>query len=121
MIKNYHDLIVWQKANHLANRIFDATQAFPKEYLFDLTNQLRRAALYVPTNIAEGCASFHNKELLQFLNIAWRSQSETSYLLEFAVGRGLIGSGEMVEACNEIGRMLNALIASLHRPKESAR
>ena len=117
MIKDYRELIVWQKADDLAHRVFDATQTFPKEYLFDLTNQLRRAALSVPTNIAEGCASSHNRELVQFINIARRSQSETRYLLEFAKRRGLISGAEMSDICDEIGKMLNALMASLRRSR----
>lgn len=52
MIENYKDLIVWQRADQLAFRVFDLTEGFPRAYLYDLTNQLRRAALSVPTNIA---------------------------------------------------------------------
>jgi len=115
MIKGYHQLIVWQKADELAHRVFDLTEGFPKEYSYDLVNQLRRAALSIPTNIAEGCATLHNKELIQFLNIARRSQSETRYLLEFALRRNLMNSDVIIGSCDEIGKMLNSLIASLRR------
>lgn len=117
MIKDYHQLIVWQKADDLAHRVFDMTEGFPREYLYDLSNQLRRAALSVPTNLAEGCATLYNKELLQFLNIARRSQSETRYLLEFALKRNLIPDNQMIESCDEIGKLLNGLIASVRRSR----
>ena len=84
MIKSFRDLDVWQKAHRLAQEVFRLTDTFPKKYLFDLTAQLRRAALSVPTNIAEGCAASYSKELVQFLNIAKRSVSEVQYLLLFA-------------------------------------
>jgi four helix bundle protein len=94
MITSYEDLNVWQSAGDLAQRIFDLTERFPKAYLYDLTSQLRRAALSIPTNIAEGCASFHSKEFLQYLNIARRSLSETQYLLGFACRRSLLTQNE---------------------------
>jgi four helix bundle protein len=61
MIENYEDLVVWQRADQLAFRVFDLSDGFPRAYVYDLTSQLRRAALSVPTNIAEGCASPHTK------------------------------------------------------------
>ena len=64
-IKSYRDLVVWQKADDLAFKIYKLTDSFPKKYLYDLTNQLRRAALSVPTNIAEGCGSNHSGELIK--------------------------------------------------------
>lgn len=57
MIQNYKDLVVWQRADQLAFRVFDLSEGFLRAYVYDLTSQLRRAALSVPTNIAEGCAS----------------------------------------------------------------
>ena len=116
MIENYKDLIVWQRADQLASRVFDLTEKFPRSYLYDLTNQLRRAALSVPTNLAEGCASAHTKELLQFINVSRRSLSETSYLLDFAFRRGLMKAEQMKEVeslCDETGRMLTSLDKSL--------
>ena len=116
MIENYKDLIVWQRADQLASRVFDLTEKFPRSYLYDLTNQLRRAALSVPTNLAEGCASAHTKELLQFINVSRRSLSETSYLLDFAFRRDLMKAEQMKEVeslCDETGRMLTSLDKSL--------
>ena len=67
MVKHFSELMVWQRADELAHQIFDLTETFPKRYLFDLTSQLRRAALSVPANIVEGSAASHTKELLQFI------------------------------------------------------
>ena len=94
MIKNFRELEVWKKADALAHRIFDLSETFPRSYLFDLTTQLRRAALSSPTNLAEGSATTHTKELLQFINISRRSTSETQYLVEFAHRRTLLKTAE---------------------------
>ena len=123
MITSYKQLKVWQEADRLAHKVFDLTEKFPKTYLFDLTSQLRRAALSVPTNIAEGCASFHTKEFLQFLNVARRSLSETRYLLEFAFRRKLVEQDHLAEldALGEsVAKMLNALIRSLRAKHRSS-
>ena len=122
MITSYKQLNVRQEADKLAGEVFDLTERFPRTYLFDLTSQLRRAALSVPTNIAEGCASFHTKEFLQFLNIARRSLNETRYLLDFACRRKLMEQARLAafEALGEsIAKMLNALVRSL-RTKTSS-
>ena len=116
--KKYRDLVAWQKANELAFRIFELTDAFPAKYAYDLTNQLRRAALSIPTNLAEGCASPHTKELLQFINIANRSLSETQCLLEFAAGLHLIktdDSQSLDGLCDEISKMLRSLTTSIKK------
>ena len=120
MVENYKDLIVWQRADQLACRVFDLSEQFPRSYLYDLTTQLRRAVLSVPTNIAEGCASSHTKELLQFINVSRRSLSETRYLLDFAFRRGLIKPEQMKEVeslSNETGKMLTSLDKSLRSKK----
>ena len=121
-IQSYRELTVWQKADELAVRVYAITSKFPREYLCDLTSQLRRAALSIPTNLAEGCASPHSGELLQFINIAKRSLSETQYLLEFANKIGLINSADvsvMDQNCLEIERMLKALNLSITKKKNS--
>ena len=120
MITSFKELKVWQRADELAFKVFDLTDAFPKAYLFDLTSQLRRAVLSVPTNIAEGCASFHSGEFLQFLNVSRRSLSETQYLLYFACRRKLIKQSELSELnslSEEISKMLNGLAKSIRQKK----
>jgi four helix bundle protein len=120
MITSYRELNVWQKADDLAYRIYDLTEKYPKAYQYNLTDQLRRAALSIPTNIAEGCASVHSKEFLQYLNIARRSLSETEYLLHFSDRRGLVPTEEMNELRQLIvliSKMINGLIKSIKNKK----
>jgi len=119
-IQSYKELKVWQKADELAVRVYRLSSKFPREYLYDLTSQLRRAALSVPTNLAEGCASPHSGELLQFINVASRSLSETRYLLEFAHKIDLKKSADIAELddiCLEISRMLKSLNMSIKLKK----
>jgi four helix bundle protein len=123
MIKSYKDLNVWRKADELAGFVFDITEEFPKTYLFNLTDQLRRSALSIPTNIAEGCASFHSKELLQFLNVARRSLSETLYLVSFARKRNLITQEQMNlldGTIEDIGKMINGLAKSIRNKNSTS-
>ncbi len=118
MVRSFRDLEVWRKAHTLAAKIFDCTEQFPKSYLYDLTTQIRRAALSIPTNIAEGCATTHTRELPQFVNIARRSVSETQHLLFFAFERRLLTKETHLElklAYDEVGRMLSGLTNSLKR------
>ena len=121
MIKSFRDLNAWRKADALAHHVFDLTKEFPREYLRDLTSQLRRASLSVPTNLAEGCATAHTNELLQFVNIARRSASETQYLLLFASQRGLISGQQLdslISGYEEVQRILQGLISSLKRSRK---
>lgn len=80
--KGYKKLKIWEKAHKLAIEIYRVSKAFPKEELYGLTSQIRRAGFSVPLNIVEGHASNSRKEFLNFLNIANRSLVETEYLLE---------------------------------------
>jgi four helix bundle protein len=81
-IQSFQDLQVWQKAMLLAERVYRLTKGFPREELFGLTNQMRRAAASIPANIAEGWARRGTKEFLQFLNIAAGSLRELeTYIL----------------------------------------
>jgi four helix bundle protein len=118
MVKHFKDLVVWEKADELAHRVFDLTESFPRRH-WDVATQLRRAALSVPTNIAEGSASPHTRELLQFLNIARRSLRETQYLLLFCLRRELITVTQhdtLHENYEQLFRMMNALARSLKTP-----
>jgi four helix bundle protein len=118
MITSFKELKVWERADDLAFRVFDLAGTFPRKYLYDMTNQLRRAALSIPSNIAEGCASFHSGEFLQFLNISRRSLSETQYLLHFALRRGIIKESQLSELetiIEEISKTLNSLAKSIRK------
>ena len=76
-VKSYRQLIVWQKAMELVKYIYDLTKKFPKEELYGLTSQIRRAAVSVPSNIAEGQGRDSTKEFLHHLSIAYGSLMET--------------------------------------------
>ena len=76
MKRKHHDLHVWQESMALTKEIYTATGHFPREEIYALTNQMRRAAVSIPSNIAEGAARTSNKEFLQFLSIARGSLSE---------------------------------------------
>ena len=80
--KGYRKLKVWEKAHNFAVEIYKISKSFPREELYGLTSQIRRASFSVPVNIVEGNASNSRKEFLNFLNIANRSLVETEYLLE---------------------------------------
>ena len=83
-IKSYKKFVAWQNAHALAVKIYEVSKFFPKDKLYGMTSQLRRAALSVPTNIVEGTGRQGQKELKNFLNIALGSLAEVEYLLEFA-------------------------------------
>jgi len=79
-MQNFKDLIVWQKAHENALLIYSSTKGFPKEELFGITSQIRRAAVSIPTNVAEGCGKFTKKDFANFLQIAFGSSQEVEYL-----------------------------------------
>jgi four helix bundle protein len=80
-MKDFRQLKVWEKAHQLALAIYKATKEFPKEELYGLTSQIRRANISIPTNIAEGCGRNTDAEFARFLQIAMGSASETEYQL----------------------------------------
>jgi four helix bundle protein len=116
METGYRKLKVWQKADELACRVYRETRTFPKEELFGITSQLRRAVLSVPLNIVEGMGRQNKKELRQFVNIALGSLAATEYLLDFSHRLGYIKEQiyrETEAIRNETGRMLWAFHKSL--------
>ncbi len=111
--KGYRKLKVWVKAHQLALEIYKTSKSFPKEELYGLSSQIRRAAFSVPLNIVEGQASVSNREFHQFLNIANRSLVETEYLLETLQELEILSAGDYArldDMRNEIGLMLHALM-----------
>ncbi len=114
--KGYRKLKVWEKAHALAVEIYKQTRCFPKEELYGLTSQIRRASFSVPTNIVEGHASVSKKEFLQFLNIANRSLVEVEYLLEVVFELNFLSKerhSELEESRREVGAMLTAFVKSV--------
>ncbi len=80
-MQNYKDLKVWEKGHLFTLKVYDVTKLFPKEEIYSLTNQIRRAASSIPANIAEGCGKNSQNEFAHFLNIALGSANEAEYFL----------------------------------------
>ena len=83
-IRSFRDLIVWQKSLELVTMMYEITQGFPKEELYGLTSQLRRSAVSIPSNIAEGKCRKNKKDYIRFLNIAYASGAELETQIEVA-------------------------------------
>jgi len=120
MINSYQDLEVWKKAMGLVTDIYKITQTFPKEELYGLTNQLRRASVSVPANIAEGWGRGTTKGYIQFLRIARGSLLEVETLMTISHNLGYVNAQDLQEQILqkiiEISKMINALINSLKHP-----
>jgi len=113
---NYKELKVWQKARELVKFTYRLTKKYPKEEIYTLTSQVRRAVVSIPSNIAEGAGHSSKKEFSRFLEIAYASTCELdtqiilSYDLDFIHLDELNTSASYIE---EIQKMLNGLIKSL--------
>ncbi len=115
-IQSYKDLLVWQKAMKLSVSCYELTKAFPKEELYGMASQIRRASVSIPANIAEGHGREHTRSFVQFLRIAQGSLKELETHLLLAEQVQLVHADALVSAysmTDEIGRMLRALIRSL--------
>lgn len=120
MVKSFRDLIVWQKSYQLCLLVYKATRDFPKNEEFGLTSQLRRSAVSVPSNIAEGYNRKNRKEYIQFLYIAHGSLGElqTQILIVYDIGYCPEPKfREMYDLSDEVGKMLRGLIDSLGSPR----
>lgn len=120
MIHSYKDLVVWQKALQLVKGVYLTTKKFPKEELYGLVMQMRRAAVSIISNIAEGHSRGHLLEYIQFLKIAYGSCAELEAQLLVSKELGFIEITPfnlLVKQTEEIMRMLNGLIAKLKQSK----
>ncbi len=116
MAQHYKDLVVWQKAMDLVTDVYKVTDTFPKREVYSLTDQIRRAAVSVPSNIAEGQAHYSHREFLHFLRHSAGSLAELETQLLIAERLGYIDhppTAALLEKVHEVGRILNGLIASL--------
>lgn len=117
MIKSYQQLIVWQKSIELVIEVYKITSLFPREELYGITSQMRRAAVAIPSNIAEGFSRKYTKEYSQFLRIAFSSgaELETQIIitkkLELAKIEDFVKTGQLLD---EVLKMLNKMSASLN-------
>ena len=116
MAGSYRDLVAWQKGLDLVVEIYRITEGFPKSEIYGLTSQLRRAAVSVPSNIAEGQAHFSKQEFRHFLRHSRGSLAEVETQLLIAHRLSYMGqppTDKLLNSVSEIGRILNGLIASL--------
>ncbi len=117
MIQSFRDLTVWQKAIALTERVYSTTEALPRSETYGLTSQMRRAAVSIPSNIAEGKA-IGGRGYLRHLRIALGSEAELQTQIELAVRLRLLGRSEadkLLSETSEVGRMLSSLLKSLLR------
>ena len=117
-MRPHEKLDVWKRSIDLVVRVYKATEVFPTHERYGLTSQIRRAAVSIPANIAEGAARRSSKEFAHFLSIAQSSGSELETELLIAERLGYLGSGgytEMRDELDSIGRMLVGLARNVKR------
>lgn len=117
-MRDHKKLKAFELADNLAIAVYRATKGFPREELFGLTSQIRRAAVSVPSNIVEGCARNSEADYLQFLHIAFGSAQELGYQLSLSFRLGYLPEKEfnsVSNLCQETCRVLNGLIRSLRK------
>jgi four helix bundle protein len=117
-VKHYPQLIAWKKAIALVTNIYSVTATFPRAEIYGLTSQLRRAAVSVPSNIAEGQGQATKGEFIQFLGHSRGSLFEVETQLEISRKLGYITPEQQTYLSNElseVGRILNGLITSLQQ------
>ena len=115
-MKDFRTLKAWEKAHALTLAIYKATANFPKQEMYSLTNQIQRAAISIPANIAEGCGKDSNAELKRYFLIAMGSSSELEYLLLLSRGLEYLPASayqEIQSSLIEVRKMLNSFIQHL--------
>ena len=115
-IRNYRDLIAWQRAMDLVETVYHVTRAWPKEEMYGLTNQVRRAATSIPANIAEGQGRTGPKELLHHLSIANGSLCEVETFALISRRLGYIDEQacqQLITQTTEVARLIGGLMKSL--------
>ncbi len=121
-IQNYRDLIAWQKSVDIVEMVYDVTKSFPREEAYILTSQIRRAAISVPANIAEGSSRSSTKEFIRFLNIAMGSlkELETHFIISERLKLiNATGVQNLIAKTDEVGRIIYFLRSSLTKKLET--
>lgn len=111
--QKYTELEVWKHARELASYIYELTATYPKSEQFGITSQIRRSAVSIPSNVAEGCGRQHNKETIQFLSIARGSLFELETQLYISKDLKFIDELQLTTSLNKIetlGKLLNGFI-----------
>jgi four helix bundle protein len=120
--RHFRDLIVWQRAMQLARDVYAVTRTFPREEMFGLTGQIRRAAVSAPSNIAEGHGRLTDRGFAVFLGQARGSLFEVETQIELATNLGYIAATDaerMMADCENLARMLNGLLKTLKEKEKS--
>lgn len=115
-VRNYQDLIVWQKAMDLVEQIYATSQRFPREEIYGLTSQLRRAAVPIPSNIAEGQGRRTTADFVRHLSISYGSLRELETQTLIATRLQYLTKQrcqDTLRMAGEVGRLLNGLMSSL--------
>lgn len=118
VIQGYRELDVWKISMDLADKVYDVTETFPRNEMYGLVSQIRRAAVSIPSNIAEGSARSGTKELLHFINIARGSLAELETQLILSERRKYINRDmleQLILTATSVGKMLTSLYKSLER------
>jgi four helix bundle protein len=122
LVRSYRDLWVWKEGMDLAEMCYGVTKAFPREEVYGMTSQIRRAATAIPANIAEGHGRENSGEFIQFLRISQGSLKELETHLLLASRLELAKDQEIapvLERCETVGKMLRALIRSIQKRQKA--
>ncbi|MBN9304272.1 MAG: four helix bundle protein [Devosia sp. 67-54] len=117
-IRDYRDLIVWQEAMEIAEMVYSLTRAFPREEAYGLVSQMRRSAVSIPSNIAEGFGRAQRRSFVQFLRIAQGSLKELETQAQLAARIGMLdveGLSDLLDRSERLGRRLVQFVRSLER------
>ncbi len=117
-MRNYRDLEVWKKAHELTLQLYKVSRSFPREEIYGLTSQLRRAAASIGANLAEGCGRQTDNEMARFVRIALGSSSELDYHLLLSRDLGLVGDEDYRHSATELTRVRKMLRSLLNAIEE---
>jgi four helix bundle protein len=118
IVQSYKDLEVWQKSINMVTMVYAMTKQFPKEELYTLTSQIRRSAISIPSNIAEGRGKRSTRDFMRFLNIAYGSAAELETQLIIGKNLGYVSPEQAEPLFQEVGRicrMLNGMLTGLEK------
>jgi len=118
IVKSHKDLDAYKESMKFVTHIYQLTQNFPKGEIYGLTNQIRRAAVSIPSNLSEGAARQSNKEFIQFLYVSLGSLAELETQLEIAYNINYLPAGEHEQIQNEITKIRSIVIGLIRHLKE---
>ena len=117
--RRFQDLVVWRKAHQFVLGVYALTSQFPRHEVYGLSSQLRRAAVSIPANVAEGFRRRGRADKARFMNMAEASLEECQYYLILTTDLGYADTSALAELLNEVSRILRAYTASLLSPRSS--